>query len=397
MPKSVIEPVLLIRVVAMLMIVAVATLPGQASAAAETRPPTGKSSPNHARSRQQVRFVRPYLGSTVHCDNLFSATSLNKGYELTHNPVYLMRLGLRPVWRVAPSLSLLLRIQFETELTNSDWSTKQHEVLFKDLPLELRFRHGIEVNDAVRFLTGLRGGAVFPTSKMSRFLTLRTAFFGGVRAALQFPKVFRGFILGVRPTVTQYLHDSRVPVGVGHSLDNAGVTHPEQIGSPHYQSLLRGRGVNVNWSIENALNLSLILTKRLTFIFVYSQLYARQYATADNPHLDRENCASLPLGCAEFQESQWDEKGFYAHRFTYDLSYHLPRPMHLVTLYLGALTEAGQLGPSGTFRDPFFNRTTMITFGFHLNVDAMVSAVLEEKYKTDYRSRQEEKLDHLQR
>jgi hypothetical protein len=47
----------------------------------------------------------------------------------------------------------------------------------------------------------------------------------------------------------------------------------------------------------------------------------------------------------------------------------------MVTLSLGAVTASNQLGPDGSYRTPFFNRETMITFGLSLDIDATVSAL----------------------
>ncbi len=327
---------------------------------------------------EEKPFRRPFAGSSFYWSNEFTAISLDKEHDYTYNPVYSMGFGVAPVWNVSPMFSLSTNIGFNTELTNSDFSNKRGEVFFGDIPIMGSFRYSVDVNDDVKFGTGLSLSVLIPTSKMSRYFTLYTALGVGTKAGFTFSKVLEGLTIAWKPKFTKFFHASENAVKEGNPLDESGIPESEKMTSEQYQSVLYGGSENPSWSISNGLSINLNIVESLSFSFGYTHSYTYKYAATNAD--DDLGSESDPMGRegSVIRDTGYSERGTYNNMFSYDLSYTLPEPAHMLTLSIGALTASNQLGPDGSYRTPFFNRETLITFGLSLDIDATVTAVRGE-------------------
>ncbi|MDD5307179.1 MAG: hypothetical protein PHU25_07645 [Deltaproteobacteria bacterium] len=323
-----------------------------------------------SKEKKEEEFVRPFAGTSIYWENSFSAISLDKEYDYTWNPVYEMGFGVRPVWAVTKSVSLSTDIGFSTELTNSDFSKEKHEVFFNDIPLNVRYRYRADINEDVNFNTGLKGGLLIPTSKMSQYTTLYTALSLGTKVGFTFPNVASGLSLSWDPSFKKYFHESATPKPEDNLL--LDIPPSEQQTSEQFQALAFSDGENPSWSIANGLNLSLNIVDQLTFAFGYAHTYIYTYAVSDVTTTDAESCRTTPKGCEDARNTGHNERGVYMQSFTYGLDY---TPWDVLTFSIGAITSSNQLGPDGQYRTPFFNRATMLTFGVSLDLDAMISSI----------------------
>ncbi|MCP4600590.1 MAG: hypothetical protein GY847_08675 [Proteobacteria bacterium] len=351
--------------------------------------------------KKKEPFRRPFAGTSFFWNNEFTAISLDKSYEYTYNPVYSMSFGFKPVWAITDSISLSTKIDFSTELTNSDFSNKRGEVFFSDIPINGKYKYSININEDVKFGTGLNLGVQIPTSKLTRYATMYTALNLGTTAEFTFPKVLKGLTIGWKPGLTKYLHASENPMKEGNPLDESNIIEDERRdsqsskegsqsvasdrfihdsrSSDHVLALRYGSGENPSWSVSNLLTIELELTKSTSFTFGYTHRYTYKYSATNTG--DDIGGRYDPLGPDAIRDTGHDERGFYYQTFLYDLSYTLPKPVHMLTLSLGAMTSTNQLGPDGRYHTPFFNRETFIQFGLSLDIDATASALQDGKEK----------------
>lgn len=106
-----------------------------------------------------------WAGSEVSLRFSASAISFSRTAEPTYNPEVVQSISLDPRWRLTDKISLVGHLGIETELTNSDVTTTEHEPLLDDLWIQAGYA-----------LTGLpaklSGGASLrlslPTSKESQ-------------------------------------------------------------------------------------------------------------------------------------------------------------------------------------------------------------------------------------
>jgi hypothetical protein len=321
-------------------------------------------------------FRRTFAGTAIYWDNSFTAVSLDKSHDYTWNPNYVMGFGFVPVWNVTDSLSLSSNIGFSIELTNSDFSNKRNEVFFNDIPINASYRYKVDINDDVKFGTGLNGGFLLPTSRMSRYVTLYTALTIGTNATFTFPKVLQGLSLGWKPSFTKYFHASENPRKAGNPLDDSPIPDTEKATSTHYQALAYSPGENPSWKLNNNLFISLGIWETLAFTFGYTHGYTYKYSATNTASDEPEDeCIVDPMGCDPVRDTGHNERGIYSQSFMYSFDYTLPAPVHMVGLSLGAMTATNQLAPDGQYRTPFFNRETVINFGVTIDLDTMIKAI----------------------
>jgi hypothetical protein len=323
----------------------------------------------------QKPFRRTFAGTAVYWDNSFTAVSLDKSHDYTWNPNYVMGFGFVPVWNVTSSFSLSSNIGFSVELTNSDFSNKRNEVFFNDIPINANYSYSVDINDDVMFGTGLNGGFVLPTSRMSRYITLYTALTVGTKATFTFPKVLQGLSLGWKPSFTKYFHASENAVADKNPLDESPIPDTEKATSDAYQALAYSPGENPSWRLSNNLFISLGIWETLSFTFGYTHGYTYKYSATNTGIEAEDECITDPMGCDPVRDTGHNERGIYSQSFMYSFDYTLPSPVHMVGLSLGAVTATNQLAPDGQYRTPFFNRETVITFGVTVDIDTMVNAI----------------------
>jgi hypothetical protein len=321
-------------------------------------------------------FRRTFAGTAIYWDNSFSAVSLDKSHDYTYNPNYTMGFGFIPMWNVTDSFSLSSNIGFSVELTNSDFSNKRNEVFFSDIPINASYRYKVNINEDVMFSTGLNGGFLLPTSRMSRYATLYTALTIGTGATFIFPKVLQGLSIGWKPSFRKYFHASENPKFEGNPLDDSPIPDTEKATSEQYQALAYSPGENPSWKINNGLSLSLGIWETLSFTFGYTHGYTYKYAATNTASDEPEDdCAFQPEGCDPVRDTGHNERGVYSQMFLYSFDYTLPDPVHMVGLSLGAITATNQLAPDGQYRTPFFNRETVISFGVTIDIDTMINKI----------------------
>ena len=344
-------------------------------AAEEEQPAAGEGEEEEGEEEDGEKpFRRTFAGTSLNWDNSFTARSLDKSYQYSYNPNYSMGFGLAPVWNISDEVSLSTSIGFDTELTNSDFSNKKRETFFRDIPVNLGYTHSFDVNDDVKFRTGLDGGVVLPTSRMSRYTTMYTSLKLGTQATFSFPNVLEGLSLGWKPGFTKYFHESVTPRPDANPLDETPIPDTERATSTRYQALAYDPyAINPTFSVANTLSLSLGLVSTLSFAFSYTHNYIYKYKPSGIGGSDDGICTD-PQGCDDPRDTDHNERGIYSQSFSYMLSYGLPEPVQMISLNLGAITASNQLALSGEYRKPFFNRETVITFGLSLDIDGAIRA-----------------------
>lgn len=288
----------------------------------------------------------PWQGSAIVFRNVSTALSADRSADLTYNPYWEMSLTLAPRWQFNDIFSVSASQSFSRELTDSDWTTEDGEIVLSDFGL---------VGRASRFWTiptvdiGLSAdiALTFPASKISRARTLNMALGPGLSLSRAFD-VLDGLSLGYGLRTTYYWH--RYTTG---EYESSTITDCVTDCEEYLNTGVR----NPEWRISNSFSASLS--------FASMWMLATSYAIITDPLNDSSD--TLPVSFIPLQPTDT------RYRNSFDISIAVT-PWDLVTFSLGANTTNSQLLADSTgYYTPFFNRFTVLYFDVAFDLGAPFS------------------------
>jgi len=295
----------------------------------------------------------PLRGTKLVYRNVATAISLDRGAELTYNPYYAMSLQASPRWWFGRALWVGADAGLSGEITNSDSTTREGEVLWDDVLVRggasryLRIPLvGIELSNGLDLIA--------PTSKLSRARSV----YLGLRSSLGVSRTFpllAGLTLFYNLQGTKFFNEyttsSRksplIPGCSGGACD------------PYLNSGLR----NPEWRMVNLGGIS------MEFI---GWLGASVSAGLVTDFLYRRGDAHPEVS---YQPQEGQEQRY---TMVYELELHA-RPLPSLGVGVGASTVNPLLKPGSTYEDPFINRYTTIYADLTFHVDGLVSRILNSR------------------
>ncbi len=288
---------------------------------------------------------RAWRGTTLVYDNALSAPSLVKSADLTWNPYYVQSLSFRPEWHFGETAAVRARFDMEKELTNSDDTTRYHELILGDVSLEGTGQLFEERRTGIKLTGTLR--AIGPLSKASQAQTLVVGFQSALGASRKFD-VLSGlsvsYALGGGMNVHRYT-----------TAQYDAPTIACQLADECARFVNTGLR-NSHFSLNNGPTVALAVTPKLSITSVF--LFRKSFLYALTP-----TSVSAATGAVSPDPSN-DVSVRSGQRFLVDLSYQVNDQLGVS---FGMLSDYADLAPDGTLRTPFANRLT--SFYFDLSVD----------------------------
>ena len=292
----------------------------------------------------------PWAGSVFTYRNAATVPSFDKSTDLTYNPYYAMTFSFRPQWSITDILYLNARFSLTQEITHSDFTTDANEVW----PSDLGFRFG-----AANFYTIPVVGIAFstdldivaPTSKSSRARTMLLSLSPGVGISRSF-EVLSGISLGYNFRFAYNFHESTTaeresPLIGGCTGGIAGCAQ-------HLNMGLR----NSEWRLTHSAFVSFAFTDWVALSASFAVITDYLYPAAED--------ASVSLESQPDQGQRDYLSAGAALTFT---------PVKALNIALGFDTTHPQLAPDSSFRQPVFNRYTMVFIDMTLNIAGLVSQI----------------------
>lgn len=295
---------------------------------------------------------RPWRGSSLQYSHSMSAISVDKGAELTWNPLYVHGLTIMPQRFFGDSIVARLGFTVEQELTDSDYTKKHREYEWSDVNLDLVWTGWMEPETGIRVSGGLRG--IAPISKISRARTLLAGISPSVAVSRRFD-VLSGLTVSLSGRYTQRFYESTTGQYDGHGIVGCSSTSCDS---------LRNTGLrNSPWDISAGPSVVLSVTD--DFTLTSSLILARQhlYSLGDGK-VPFDGGEDVVVANADGPSTR------YANIFTLDASYTILGDFQVS---LGANTAAPELAPDSTRYFPLFNRYTVVYLGLGVDIDSIAS------------------------
>lgn len=296
----------------------------------------------------------PFRGSVIAYEHAATALSAFKGAEPRWNPYYAHQLSLRPEFHIK-ELPVYFRGRFNLsqELTLSDSTTYKHEVVWSDVILEAVAPGWVEPNSKIRFGGNLR--VTVPVSKASWAQTLTLGISPSLIVTRPFP-VLKGLVVGYGVRYSGFLNRSTTVVFEGPRIpcgdpDSALCRRLSHTGSR-----------NPVWSLSHGPVVVLSPIEKLSLTATFNHFYTQLHALTP---------ASVPAltGDVTLDGGNGIDGRFSAVAML-DATYALTDDLALAA---GVLTSSSQLGPDGTYRNPFFNRFTMLYVDVLIDVERLTA------------------------
>jgi hypothetical protein len=330
-------------------VVPAAHRPSEVAGMAATEGAAADDDPNTMRVKKY-----PFRGSTFLFGQNLGTMGMVQSSELTWNPVYYWQFRLAP------------RYYFELawELTDSDETTKYHQVMWQDVWLDTVYANaytdrysGISVTPSLRL--------ILPASKNSQARSLYLGMAPGFSLKRTF-KLPRGMELTAsyafrytkalnKYTTVQYEAPTIASCGVNDEcgeLIHTGVRNPSH-------------------SFANTFAVDLDITPKLHvstfFAFLNSLLYPVTTGEVDLMGGESLTVGEDPVNNVNHRAALW-----YVLEASYDLS-------SIVNLSLGLSTYHPQLADDSHYRMPFVNRFTEVSLTATVNLDYVVAG-LERRF-----------------
>jgi len=291
----------------------------------------------------------PFRGSRVSFSTVATAVSAQRDIELTYNPYLALNLDIAPRWWFGDTFYARGAFSLARELTEADENTYAGEFEPSDTTLGVGAYRLLTIPGAEIGIS-LAADVVLPSSKASRARTMNAAYVQALRLDRYF-EFFSGLSLAYTVRVTEYDHDyttgaSQEPRistcgGVGATCDpflNTGVRNP-QTQLTHL--------VSVSFAPIDSLEVAA------------SGAYYTSYLH------DVSESEDVSFDVADPTDTRW------ATGFGVSVGY---TPAPPVTITLGTSTTNPVLASDGTYREPFFNRFTLVYLDLTLNVAGLVAA-----------------------
>jgi hypothetical protein len=289
----------------------------------------------------------------------------------SYDPIYEWWLAFKP--RVflfenqKSALSLNLWMNLYLELTNSDTTTRSHEVLLGPTYLwatyvrTLRYQRGYKTS----FTIGPR--VTIPTDKAARDAGQVVGLGASVGLSQSLPlrgeaaRTLRGARIGVSATFNHPF--SQATTGINDSIQ---VTRQDVDGQRLISDQLTG-AMHAHTHLNVGFSGDLQISKRFDVSLSYVLLNAWKYAPTDTP------CVLILTGCAQ-PTSIPDPTTYSANTWaTASLNYEV---IDALSLSLGYYNLASQLGLDGTRRNPFWSPAARFFLTVTGNLD-----VIYERFK----------------
>ena len=301
--------------------------------------------PLTAVAQEEVEPV-PWAGSLLVVRNATTAISADPSADLTYNPYWEMSLTLAPRWQFNDIFSISASQSFSRELTNSDWTTKEGEIVVSDFGLRAAASRFYTI-PAVEIGISTDLALTFPASKASRARTMVMAVGPGLTLSRSFD-VLDGLSLSYGFRGTYYWH--RYTTG---EYESPTIT---ECGSDCEEYLNTGI-LNPEWRLANSFGASLSFLRMVTL--------SASYAFFSDPLNDSTDTMTVSLTPLEPTDTRF--------RHSFDVSVAVS-PWDFVSFSLGANTTDSRLRPDSTGNyTPFFNRFTVLYFDVAFDLGAPFS------------------------
>lgn len=294
----------------------------------------------------------PWRGSMVVYEQAATTRSLLRDSQLTWNPVHVHNLSLRPEWHFSDVFFTRVRFDLEQELTDSDYTTRKHELEWSDLFLEMGTRSFKEEATGIVLSGNLR--LTVPVSKISASRSLIFGASPSVFLTRSLP-VLEGLILRYS---ARYSH--RFYKDTTGSYDGHGIVGCHD----HSCDVFANTGVrNSPWDISHGPMVILVPAEGVSLTTMMNWSRAQLYELGD-AHV------SALTGTEVVAPSPDDPNARYNSLFLVDASWSV---MKEFTLSAGFNTMSPQLAPDGKRYNPFVNRYSMVYVNLGLHMDALIS------------------------
>jgi len=290
----------------------------------------------------------PWRGSFISYDHVSSTVSFDKSAELTWNPYYAQSLTFAPRYWFHEDFYASGIWAVEQELTDSDWTTKKHELVSSDLFLDLGWAGWTEKNTDIRVSGAVR--VIVPLSTVSQATTMNVGVAPSIRLARNFD-VLQGLNVSLNGRWTSRSFDSTTAI--------ASTTGVRNCTTSDCSSLANIGTLNAWGEITAGPSVAFFPIPRLT---LQADMRWTQSFLYDNVDLALNG---RPVGSITDPVNSR-----YSSYFGLGASYDI---LDEVSLSATVNTPSPQLGADGERRSPFFNRYTQVGLGLSLNVDALVS------------------------
>jgi len=301
-------------------------------------------------ARAAERWQPPWRGSYLGYRNAVSATSFDRGAELTYNPYYAMGLAIAPRWWPSELLRLSADLTLMREITDADTTTERGETLVGDLAAGVWLVSFLTVPGIeVELSTGL--DVVAPTSKASQARTLYVGLEPGIGLQRRFD-LLAGFALSYGFGATKYFHGAT-------TAQREAPLIPDCAGAGSCELYLSTGTRNASWRLTSSFGASLAFVDWLSLSAGMAVLTDFLY----------------PLGEAGDQVSyEPQEPTDLRHTMAYTVEI-LGRPMPALGVALGAETVNPQQRPDSTNERPFFNRYTVLYLDLRLDLAGLTTQI----------------------
>lgn len=330
-----------------------ATPPAEGSSSAEAGAEVGASPDIALEAAAPAAKPAVWRNSLFVYENAMSAYSFDKSAELTYNPYYVMSYRFAPRFYLYKGLSMRLDWTLEQELTNSDSTTKKHELFWSDLSVDFVWGAAATIPKAdIAFTPKI--GFTLPASKASQARTLYLAIAPGFDFLKTFD-VLGGITLQWAFRYTKYFNKYTGSVSEDPSIECPGV----QASCPYYTLGPR----NPSHQISNSFLLEVRPTMAL-YIDLSIAIYNRiLYPVSDT---------SVEVSGGTYDVDAWGGNTNHSGliRYTFEIGYDVAPFM---TIALGADTYNTMLAPNSKYYAPFFNRNTNLYLDFVLYPEVIVS------------------------
>ena len=282
---------------------------------------------------QEAEEPVPWSGSTLSVRNASTAISADPSADLTYNPYWELSLTLAPRWQFNDIFSISASQSFSRELTESDWTTREGEIVLSDFGLRFAASRYVTI-PGVEIGVSSDVAFTFPASKISQARTLNMGVGPGLQLSRSFD-VLDGLNLSYGLRGTYYWHQ----------FTTGEYESPTIISCTDDCDAYLSTGVrNPEWRIANSFGVSLGFLNFMNF--------AVSYAIVVDPLQDSVDTLSASFTPLEPTDTRY--------RNSFDVSVSAT-PWDLVSFTLGANTTNAQLqADSSGYYQPLFNRFTVI-------------------------------------
>lgn len=291
---------------------------------------------------------KPWDGSSLSLRNSTSAISLDRGAQLTYDPLYSMTLGFDPRWQFTERLYARGHFDLSRELTRSNWTTDARQYIASDVTFGAGMSNIVTVPVA-KIVLSAELSARLPTSLASRASTLQFGLEPTLRLSRSF-EVLKGLQLGY----------SAAPYFAFHRYTTSELESPVirscAVGSVDCQRFLNAGDRNSPWGHTHIGSAGLQITPWFGLSGFGGVQIAHLYPAATD---DRVN--HVP---------QAPQSTRFTNLFGVGASF---QPAQSIGIDVGALTFNPQLAPNSKFYPLAFNRFTQFYVDLRFQPGTLVS------------------------